>query len=234
MRQIKPHLEEQFEMKLTAQAYDVADSAVQKMLLSEMIKDAGWHWKWPIQNWRKEMVASMYPPSIFKSQEYRFLFNSKSRSLNDSKGLLGSIVCHELLHEVFDERFVRGSINRLDFVVTPLLSEGFSEYGSLDVFTNLYLDEEKGVKQRKEDMFVLASEYQAERKDKLPLEKELEQRKWERFTRYDAHSLGYIYFREHLGEHASTQRLVNHVTAFSQENGKEFDRKVRDFLEIYV
>lgn len=199
-----------------------------------MSKGAGWRWKRGIENWREE-VASMYPPFLFQSQEYRFLFNSKSRDLNDSKDLLGSIVCHELLHEVFDERFVRGAINKLNFADSLLLSEGFSEYGSLDVFPSLYPDEEECVKKRKEDCFIIASEYQDERENELPpLEEESGQREWEHLTSYDAHPLGYVFFREHLGEHASPERLIDQVTKFSQENEKEFNQRVRAFIERYV
>ena len=105
LKQIKPHLEEQFEMEISARAYDVADPAMRRMLLSELKKDMEWHWRDRIEHWRKEVTACMYPPSIFRSREYRFLFNSKSRELNDSRDILGSVVCHELLHEVFDKTF---------------------------------------------------------------------------------------------------------------------------------
>lgn len=234
LKQIKPHLEEQFGMQITAQAYDIADPAVRRMLLSEMSKNAGRHWREGIEHWREEeeVTASMYPPSIFRGKEYRLLFSSVH--LEKAKDVLGSIVCHELLHEIFDERFAHEAIEKLNFVAFPLLSEGFSEYGSLEIFVPLYSSEEEGITLRKKDSMASALEYEAISKEELPLEKESAQTHWERLTSYDAHSLGYVFYREHLGENAGLEKFVDLTTQFSKEERETFNQKIRTFLERYV
>ena len=144
LRRIKPHLERKFEMEITAQAYDIADPEIRKVLLSEVKKHARNDLEYDVKHWREDGVMCLYRPDSFSNfSGYKILFNSESKALNDSRGELGSTVCHELLHEVFQERFIQGVIERLDFVTYPLLSEGFSEYGSLDVFTSLILEKSK-------------------------------------------------------------------------------------------
>ena len=233
---LKPHLGEQFEIELTTQAYDVANPRIRQQLLSEMKESARRNrCGLDIEHWRENVIASMYPSSIFQGPRGdRLLFNSEPKDLIESRNALGSVVCHELLHEVFRGRFVQGMIDELDFVTYPLLSEGFSEYGSLDIFTTLYPLERSGITKRKENIIALASEYQTESEKRIPLEKDSSQRRWERLTDYDAHTLEYIFFRDHLGENANLKTFIDLTVEISREQREEFQQRTGLFLRKYV